>query len=127
MSQILHIFRKDLRHLWPQVTVVLLLVAAHAVFDPHTAPVSVREVARVNTIAETLVMLLPLCIAFLIGLLVFQEALVGDRQFWLTRPYYWPKLLAAKILFFLIFFSVPLFLSDCYILGAQGFPVLAVL
>jgi hypothetical protein len=34
---------------------------------------------------------------------IHAEALVGDRRFWLTRPYEWKKLLGAKALFLLVF------------------------
>ncbi len=127
MDQILHIFRKDVRHLWAHISVVLMLIIAHAVFAVRSWPVDVPRIVRINGIASVLIMLLPLGISFLIALLIFQEALPGERQFWLTRPYRWPKLLASKVLFIAVFINVPLFLSDCYVLGAQSFPVFTAL
>jgi hypothetical protein len=127
MKQVLHIFRKDVGHLWLHVLIVLLLTAAHAVVEVRGSPVSNLETPGINAMSTMLAMLLPLGIWFLISLLIFQEALPGDRQFWLTRPYSWPKLLTSKLLFILVFINVPLFLSDCFILGVQGFPVLSVL
>src|SRR5258708_33452435 len=126
MAQVLHIFRKDVRHLWPLTLVVLLLMAAHAFFDVRSLPYSPDTYLDVP-VFYILTLPLPLGIAFLIARLIFQEALPGDRQFWLTRPYHWPQLLAAKVLFVVLFLNVGLFLSDCYILAAQGFPVVSVL
>jgi hypothetical protein len=48
--------------------------------------------------------------------------LVGDRQFWITRPYEWKKLLAAKILFLVLFVNIPYFIVDVILLRAAGFP-----
>ena len=126
MEQAVHILRKDVRHLWPRVLIVLLLTAAHAVVEVRSLPVYLPETKLANTLLNLLVMLLPLGMWFLIAWLVFQEALPGDRQFWLSRPYRWPELLASKVLFILTFINIPLLISDCYILGAQHFPVFSV-
>ncbi len=127
MDQTLHIFRKDLRHLWPRVIAVLLLMMAHAYFEPRRLPIYLSGMRGTNGISTTLDLLLPVAIWFLIAWVIFQEPLSGDRQFWLTRPYRWPQLLASKVLFVFLFISVPLFISECYILAAQGFPVITVL
>ena len=97
----------------------MVLAGLHAVFDVLSWPVYFPETNRTNAIASLLGILLPLGLWFLIAQSIFEEALPGDRQFWLTRPYRWGNLLTAKILFVLLFGSVPLFLSDCYILGVQ--------
>lgn len=125
MKQALHIFRKDLRHLWPYIYIVLLLMAANVLVEIRawTGPAA-------NSLFSTLglvTMLLPLSIALLVALLVFQEALPGDRQFWLSRPYDWKALLASKLLLVVLTINIPLFVCDCVILGAQGFPVVSVL
>jgi hypothetical protein len=65
---------------------------------------------------------MPLAWAFLIGLVMEQEPLVGDREFWITRPYRRLALLAAKALFVFVFIQVPYFLVSSYILAARGFP-----
>jgi hypothetical protein len=53
--------------------------------------------------------------------------LVGDRQWWVTKPYEWWKLLAAKELFLVIFACGPLFLSQVYLLHVAHFPALQLL
>ena len=127
MNQVLHILRKDIRHLWPWIVAVFIMVAIHAQFDVRTIPVNTLEAARDKAVLQILNMLLPLGIAFLVANLVFEEPLPGDRQFWIVRPYDWRKLLASKALFIVLFVNVPLFFSDCYILATQSFPVLGVL
>src|SRR5439155_1011099 len=64
---------------------------------------------------------------FLLALLVLEEPLVGDRQFWITRPYRWPALLAAKLVFAALFIHLPSLLADCAILAARSFSPVAVL
>src|SRR5437660_7280726 len=52
---------------------------------------------------------------------VQSETLAGDRQYWITRPYEWKKLLAAKILFVGVFVNVPLLIADVVLLTRAGF------
>jgi energy-coupling factor transporter ATP-binding protein EcfA2 len=63
--------------------------------------------------------LVPIAWCVLIARGVQAENLVGDRQFWVTRPYDWYKLLAAKVLFVIVFVNLPLFIVDL-ILSARG-------
>jgi hypothetical protein len=65
--------------------------------------------------------LLPISWMFLIIRSVHAESLVGDRQFWVTRPYRWNELLLSKVLFILAFVNLPLFLADGFLLTAAGF------
>jgi hypothetical protein len=52
------------------------------------------------------------------------DNLLGDRQWWVTKPYVWWKLLLAKLLFILLFICVPLFHVQLFLLHRAGFPVL---
>jgi hypothetical protein len=56
-----------------------------------------------------------------IARLIHGEVLVGDRQFWITRPYEWAKLLAAKGLFVALFIYLPFLLMGAAILLEAGF------
>ena len=49
----------------------------------------------------------------------------GDCQFWITRPYDWKKLVAAKALFLFCFLYLPLFLAQCFLLVEAGFSPIA--
>lgn len=68
-------------------------------------------------------LVLPLVAWFLIARLIHAEALPGDRQFWITRPYRWGSLLGAKLLFVLVFLNLPMIVADAVILHANGFSV----
>ncbi len=57
----------------------------------------------------------------LIARVIHGESLVGDRQFWLTRPYEWKKLLAAKVLFLLVFLYLPFVIAQLALLAEAGF------
>ena len=65
--------------------------------------------------------LLPVSWWIIIVRVVQGESLVGDRQFWITRPYEWKKLLAAKALFILVFLSLPLYCVQVFLLVKAGF------
>jgi hypothetical protein len=61
----------------------------------------------------------------LIARVVHAESLVGDQQFWVTRPYEWKKLLAAKALFLVAWIGVPYMLAQLLLLAEAGFHPLA--
>jgi hypothetical protein len=122
MSQILHIFKKDIRHLWPEIFISLALTAALVRF-------SFGGVSNFNgagspylpIIAALLGALVPVGWWVLTVRLIHDESLVGEGQFWITRPYQWPKLLAAKALFLVAFLYLPVFIAQVVLLAAAGF------
>jgi hypothetical protein len=115
MRLALHIFRKDTRRLWWEITVTLGLLAALAYMDAN------RVGFIPGPMEGWLNLLLPAAWVYLVALVIHDEALVGDRQFWITRPYPRPALLAAKALFVLAWIQVPCFVAHAAILGARGF------
>ena len=130
MKPILSIFRKDLRRYWRETAVSIVLLAVYAWNDVKewagesnvAAYGGIGGVFSHRIISRLVVVLLPAAWAFLIVRLVQGEALVGDRQFWITRPYEWKKLLAAKILFVALTINLPLLLVDIVLLARAGFP-----
>jgi hypothetical protein len=73
--------------------------------------------------AENLVqILLGLAWCYIVVRLIQEEAPAGDRQFWITRPYSWKSLWAAKLLFIVTFINIPVVIADAKILAAAGFP-----
>lgn len=121
MRQALHIFKKDVRHLRLEiilaltVTAVFTFIAARRGFwfdDPGANRGVGWMMAQV---------LLPLAWWILIARVVHAEALPGDRQFWITRPYEWRSLLGAKLLFIAAFVNLPLLVADAIIIRAYGF------
>ena len=107
MRQALHIFKKDVRHLQGEICLVVALAAIFA--WKHAA--------------EWAEILLPVAAVYLIARLIHAEAIPGDRQFWITRPYRWQSLLAAKVAFILAFVSLPTSLAQAYLLIQDKFPL----
>ena len=123
MRQTLHIFKKDVRHLWFEIAVAITLVAAFA-FTGARRALWLLDPATNRIAAWTLVMiLLPLAWWTLIARVIHDEAMPGDSQFWITRPYSWKSLLGAKALFILAFISLPMWLADGVIVRAYGLPL----
>ena len=125
MSQILNIFQKDARHHWPEVLVSWGLLAVYVWNQPRKWADQSVNIRLVSALLNMLPGLLVLAWAFVIARLVQGETLVGDRQFWITRPYVWYKLLAAKLLGILAFISIPLFISHIVLLRLGHFPVVS--
>lgn len=103
MKQALHIFRKDVRGLWPQIVGVAGLLALYGVFPPASP--------GITTLAEwgNLLPALTLIACWVLGgFVVHQDTPADDAQFWLTRPYDRSSLLLAKVFFLFIFVYLPL-------------------
>ena len=103
-KQTLHILRKDLRHLAPEISVSLSLVALFAWIAPAAWPGYIGKMAYPGAqfgapqiMGVFLHALIPISWLVLISRSVHDESLVGDKQFWVTRPYTWYSLLAAKL------------------------------
>jgi hypothetical protein len=132
MKQILHILAKDSRHFWPEILISLALLGTFVWIEPSTWLLQAGLYAMggggwtcPSDGAAFLAALLPLFIVVSWWLLIARvghaEALVGDRQFWVTRPYEWKKLLAAKAIFLLVFLYLPLLIARCLLLFLAGF------
>lgn len=120
MRQALHIFKKDVRHLWIEIAVAITVVVAFTFTGARRALWLVDPTTN-RTAAWTMVLiLLPLTWWTLIARVIHGETLPGDRQFWITRPYSWKSLLGAKALFILAFINLPMFLADIAIVRAYG-------
>lgn len=123
-SQILHLFKNDVRHLWREIVLMAVLVIAYGWRESSQS----REAAVFGSGASfpisgaMLSFLVPLSFILLILRAVYAECLVGDRQFWVTRPYDWRQLLAEKILFVLAFVNLPLFILQAFLMWHIGFP-----
>jgi hypothetical protein len=124
MSQILHIFRKDARHHWPDILISLALLVVYAALQPRTWSEQQYNREFLDAFIRYLPGILILSWVFLIVRIVQGEALVGDRQFWITRPYEWHKLLAAKLLSVFFFFHLPLLIVQIMLLYVAKFPVM---
>jgi hypothetical protein len=61
--------------------------------------------------------------AYVIARLIHAEPIPGTNQFWTTRPYRWQSLLAAKVLFSLVFLIGPLLIARLTVVVWGGFPL----
>jgi hypothetical protein len=123
MRQALHIFKKDVRHLRLEIAIAISMVAIFAFVETRNA-LMLAGAGTNGTVPSNLVMLLLLLAWWtLIGRVIHDEPLPGNRQFWITRPYSWRSLLGAKALFILAFINLPMLAADMVILHACGFSV----
>jgi hypothetical protein len=118
VTAIIPIFRKDLRHLWPQAAIFLGFLLVGALTDPAYARLRLSTLAPLAWTASMLA-----CWNLAIAV-VHQERLVGDHQSWRTLPYPLGALLAAKLLFLLVCVNVPLLLMQAGVQAAVGIPLL---
>jgi hypothetical protein len=135
MKQILHILAKDARYLWAEILLSIAVTAAFALACPanwrgaegmhYFGYMATSTSSGAQLFVGILELLVFVGWWLLISRLVHGDRLVGDRQFWLTRPYEWKKLLAAKALFLLVFLYLPLFIAQCALLAAAGFSPLS--
>src|ERR1017187_570553 len=123
MKQALHIFRKDARRFAYQICALAALTYMWAWANIAES----RGDLPANRYAGFASVVLIVGWWYLVSLLVHDEPLTGDRQFWITRPYSRGSLAAAKLLFVLAFFNAPLLLAGFAILAAAGYQPLAYL
>lgn len=126
MRLILHILKKDMRQHWPEILISLMLLGLY-VWVTLQGPSNRFAGARFlwfQLSAESIPPLMILFWIFLTVRVVQGEMLVGNRQWWVTKPYEWWTLLAAKELFLVVCLGAPLFLAQLYLMHHAGFPVL---
>jgi hypothetical protein len=128
MNQVGHIFAKDARHLRWEIGISLALTAGFAWFYPYNfmphSWIDQRHAAypaTLGVIGGFLIALAPVAWWVLMTRLIQTESLVGDRQWWITKPYEWGDLLVAKLLFVAAFVVAPLFLAELAMLAIGGF------
>ena len=121
MKIIFHIFVKDLRRHWPEVLISLALIGVYVWDQPRQWVGHSFKIRLAGNFFELLPLLLVLAWAFLIVRVIQNDSLVGDRQYWLTRPYEWPKLLFAKLLFIALCIHAPLFVGQIVLLNLANF------
>jgi len=128
MKQTLHIFKKDARRHWPEILISLLLLGLYVKVTLHGA--NDRTIDSIGgsfpwalLSEQSIPLLMILFWVFFTVRLVHGETLVGDRQWWISKPYQWWKLLGAKLLFLLVFVCLPLFIAQLYFLRHAGFPI----
>jgi hypothetical protein len=120
MSQVLHIFKKDARHLWPEILISLAITAAFVRVSFGGVSFYGGGSPHLAISAAVLSALVPVGWWVLTARVIHDESLVGESQFWVTRPYLWHELLTAKALFLIAFLYLPLFIAQVVLLRAAG-------
>jgi hypothetical protein len=87
MNQIIHVFRKDVRRHWLELSISLVLLAAFAWREPREWKSAFDTDPLSHFLSGVLSVLVPISWSLLIVRIIHGESLVGDRQFWVTRPY----------------------------------------
>ena len=113
MKPALAIFRKDVRHLWPRIAVVLAV-------ELLIGWLSFSQPAGLGSVRYPLGLVELLAWWYLIASAIHEEAVPGDRQYWLTRPFSKRDLLTSKLIFLLAFTCLPLFLAQVASLLLRG-------
>jgi ABC-type transport system involved in multi-copper enzyme maturation permease subunit len=122
-----HIFRKDLRLLWPLATLVAAVQFLNAVLligggrFARAASTDMRELGWVSNIALPGIALLGLVILVIAA--IHQDRLPGTTQDWLTRPIPRGRLFRAKLLFVSLTGLLPILVADLAMGLAEGLPI----
>lgn len=122
MPKSLRIFRKDIHHLWPEILLSLAFTICFAATRHYAWP-DFRPGRDLSQLAGWIENLLLLLWPIVMARLIQDESLVGDRQFWLTRPYGWPNILTAKLLFVALFLILPYVVAQLFTLHQAGLPL----
>lgn len=120
MMQALRIFAKDVRLYWVEIVATLTITALFVWVYPMDWGVFVQPRSIWPWVPGTITALVPVSWLVLITRVVHAESLVGERQFWITRPYLWPQLIISKALFVAIFIYLPFFIAQCLLLRQAG-------
>jgi len=122
--QPLHISRKDAIHLWPETLISIALLAGYAWIDVQTWPPTGTNMSIATALIKLaslgMALLLPIAWLVLTSRLAHDEELVGDRQFWITRPYTWYSLLASKVFSLIVLIGLPLMVMQMWLLHHAG-------
>jgi hypothetical protein len=109
MSQAWHIFLKDLRALRIETAFFLTLLAVTAWVEVHLSDPSWAEILAV------------LAADLAIVRVIHNEAIAGQNQFWVSRPYSRKSLLTAKLLFIALVIQLPAALAQLSMVFAWNF------
>ena len=121
MKQVMHVFKKDTRHHWIEIVLCQAALVTYVWHEIHDWRSGELYLGFGRFLPTVIYVALPITWWFLISRVVQSESLVGDRQFWITRPYEWKKLLAAKVLIILLFINLPLFCAQIFLLLKANF------
>ncbi|SPE42490.1 membrane hypothetical protein [Candidatus Sulfopaludibacter sp. SbA3] len=118
MREALLIFRKDAYHQRVLLAAFLALATVHMAID-----IVLPRHPEMMTMQAILGMVLLMAMIGLVYRTAQQERIMGERQYWLTRPFPWRSILAAKFLFTFVCVALPVSLSTLVALALNGAPL----
>ena len=121
MKQILHIFRKDTRCFWLEILASFTALAIYVVHYPARWNVVQYPSSYQQLNDNSMMYVFVVAWWLLIARVIHAESLVGERQFWITRPYEWKSLMVAKALFVGVWIYVPFVIAQMLVLTEAGF------
>lgn len=121
MKQVVHIFAKDVRQHWPEVAASLVVLALYGWTAAYRPGARINPELDLRRPESILMLLAPVSWWVMMTRVIHSESLVGHVQWWVTKPYEWGKLLAAKVLFAVSFVVLPVMLLQVWLLRAAGF------
>jgi hypothetical protein len=124
MNELLRIFRKDVRHHWIEILGTLVLLTAYTWHTIYRWGDAEPITGVWNVLWKAVMVLVPVSWCLLVIRVIQDESLVGDRQFWITRPYDWKSLAVAKLVSAVVFIHIPLFIAQVIMLDRAGFPAI---
>jgi hypothetical protein len=112
---VLHILLKDLRHHWREIALFVICCGTWGWDATH--PMSwTHQRGMIPAVMFGLWVFLSIRV-------VHGECLVGDREFWQTRPYTGVQLLIAKTSFLVLCLNAPLLVVQVFLLIHAGVPM----
>lgn len=125
LRQAIHILKKDARLLRIEIALMLGASAAYAWLSPRStldaAGLYPAFMIAQRDWGQPTWIVMALTAVFLISRVVHAEPIPGHDQFWITRPYRWSGLLAAKILFVILFVNLPVLAAQLVVFRDSGF------
>lgn len=117
MKIVWHIVLKDLRHFWIEVSVFLASVVA------WTSQQAYPDAWHWSDAKDVLPVVMITAWIVLAIRLIQGEPIVGDREFWQTRPYRWGYLLAAKIIPLILILNGSILAAQVYLIARVEIPL----
>ena len=123
MKQITHILKKDLRRFWWEIAISLILLAIYTYLaqGEWALPENPGNSTWQYNGPGLLLFVVMMVWIVILARVMHEESPAGDRQFWITRPYEWHKLLTAKVLFILVVINLPLLIAQMILLWLADF------
>lgn len=111
IQQTFHIFKKDVRRFVREIILIATAALCFALFQN-------QAIGPIKTAFEVVFAILAMS---MIASVIQEDRIPGDTQFWITRPFRWESMLAAKVLFILVFVNMPVFFAQAAIVAHFGF------